>query len=108
MARRSDIITSDDSAALLWIALSGEVIRRFEDMRLAVRRQLQPRWQADRDGKRRQHGAHLGRSDRQYDTVLKGHSGSVLSAAFSPHADRIATASADNTARIWDEQPAVR
>jgi WD40 repeat protein len=33
---------------------------------------------------------------------LEGHSGSVQSAAFSPDSRRVVTASADNTARIWD------
>ena len=33
---------------------------------------------------------------------LGGHEGSVLSTAFSPDGSRIVTASADNTARIWD------
>jgi WD40 repeat protein len=33
---------------------------------------------------------------------LRGHGGSVLSAAFSPDGSRIVTASDDKTARIWD------
>jgi WD40 repeat protein len=36
--------------------------------------------------------------------VLTGHSESVFSAAFSPHGYRIVTASADNTARVWDAE----
>jgi WD40 repeat protein len=102
MARRSDIITSDDSAALLWNALSGEVIRRFEGHEAQLYdATFSP------DGKRIV-TASADNTARIWDVatgttiaVLKGHSGSVLSAAFSPHADRIATASADNTARIW-------
>jgi WD40 repeat protein len=35
-------------------------------------------------------------------SVLKGHSDSVLSAAFSPNGRRIVTGSSDKTARIWD------
>jgi WD40 repeat protein len=34
--------------------------------------------------------------------VLRGHEGSVFSAAFSPDGSRIVTASDDDTARIWD------
>jgi WD40 repeat protein/transcriptional regulator with XRE-family HTH domain len=34
--------------------------------------------------------------------TLKGHTGPLYSAAFSPDGKRIATASADGTARIWD------
>jgi hypothetical protein len=34
--------------------------------------------------------------------VLKGHTGSVWSAAFSGDGKRVVTASADRTARIWD------
>jgi WD40 repeat protein/serine/threonine protein kinase len=36
--------------------------------------------------------------------ILAGHSDRVLSLAFSPHGDRVATASADATARVWDLQ----
>ena len=34
--------------------------------------------------------------------VLKGHTGSVNSAAFSLDGKRVVTASFDNTARLWD------
>jgi WD40 repeat protein len=34
--------------------------------------------------------------------VLRGHEGSVFSAAFSPDGSRIVTTSDDETARIWD------
>jgi WD40 repeat protein len=34
--------------------------------------------------------------------VLRGHKGKVTAAAFSPHSNRIATASLDATGRVWD------
>ena len=34
--------------------------------------------------------------------VLRGHTGTVSSAVFSADSSRVATASDDNTARIWD------
>jgi WD domain, G-beta repeat len=34
--------------------------------------------------------------------VLKGHTGPVLTATFSPDGKRVVTASGDNTARLWD------
>ncbi len=36
--------------------------------------------------------------------VLKGHTGSVQSAAFSPDGKRVVTTSSDATARIWDAE----
>ena len=47
------IVTSNDSIALVWDAQSGRVILRTRRRYGAsVRRHLQPRWQANRDGKR--------------------------------------------------------
>ena len=37
--------------------------------------------------------------------TLKGHTDSVLSAVFAPDGDRILTASADGTARLWEAFP---
>ena len=36
--------------------------------------------------------------------VLKGHSGTVMSATFSPDGRRIVTASEDMTARVWERR----
>ena len=49
-----------------------------------------------------EHCARLGRRDRQADRGPAGTYDSVNSAAFSPDAARIVTASADHTARVWD------
>ena len=34
-------------------------------------------------------------------TILQGHSDAITSAAFSPDGNRLVTASADKTARVW-------
>ena len=44
--------------------------------------------------------AAVGHSD--WRLILSGHESDVTSAAFSPDGSRIVTASADETARIWD------
>ena len=101
----NNTITSDDSIALLWDALSGEVIRRFEGhMAQVYNATFSP------DGKRIV-TASADNTARIWDAVtgttivvLKGHSDSVFSAAFSPQGDRIVTASADKTARVWDAE----
>ena len=109
MAQRSGDVTSDnntvtsnDSIALLWDALSGRVIRRFEGHGAQVYdATFSP------DGKQIV-TASADNTARIWDAatgatiaVLSGHSDSVLSAAFSRQGDRIVTASARrNRARL--------
>jgi len=40
----------------------------------------------------------------EQECTLKGHSGSVLSAAYSPDGKHIVTGSADKTVKVWDSQ----
>ena len=44
----------------------------------------------------------MGRGDRAELLTLKGHTGSVWSASFSPDGSRIVTGSRDKTAKVWD------
>src|SRR5262249_22704242 len=68
---------------------------------LRQQRSIQPRWKSgDHSISRR--GTDMGFQKGKEVLLLKGHSSSVLSAVFSADGRRIATASADNTARIWD------
>lgn len=97
--------TSDDGTALLWNALSGEVIRRFEGhMGQLYDATFSPNGEqivtVGADNMARIWNTATGAMK----SVLTGHSESVFSAAFSPHGYRIVTASADNTARVWDAE----
>ncbi|HET7384913.1 MAG TPA: TIR domain-containing protein [Pseudolabrys sp.] len=101
--RASGSFTSDDSTALLWSALSGKVVRRFEGhMAQVYDATFSPNGKqivtAGADNTARIWDAATGAMK----SVLMGHLDSVLSATFSPHGHRIVTASADNTARVWD------
>jgi WD40 repeat protein len=105
MAGRTGTVTSDDSAALLWDALSGEVIQSFKGHVAQVyNANFSPdgKWivTASGDNTARMWDAATGAMK----SVLRGHSGSVLSAGFSPHGHRIVTASADKTARVWNAE----
>jgi len=74
------VTESRDGTAWAWDAATGASPDEFER-----------HWLHERDAAT---GATLG--------VLKGHTELVTSAAFSPDGARIATASRDNTARVWD------
>ena len=115
MAQRSGDVTSDnntvtskDRIALLWDALSGQVIRRFEGHTAQVYdatfspdgKQIVT---ASGDNTARIWDAATGKTM----AVLSGHSDSVLSAAFSSQGDRIVTASVDETVRVWDAEKTI-
>jgi WD40 repeat protein len=104
-ASDNNIVTSNDRMALLWDALSGQVIRRFEGHIAQVYdAAFSPDGKhivtASADNTARVWDAATGMTA----TVLKGHLDSVLSAAFSFDGGRIVTASADRTARVWDAE----
>ena len=99
------IVTSNDSVALLWDALSGRVILRFEgDMVQLYDATFSPNGKrivtASGDNTARIWDAATGKPI----AVLSGHSDSVLSAAFNSRGDKIVTASADETVRVWDAE----
>jgi WD40 repeat protein len=99
------IVTSNDSIALLWDALTGRVILRFEgDMAQVYDATFSPDGKrivtASGDNTARIWDAATGKTM----AVLSGHSDRVYSAAFSSQGDRIVTASADETVRVWDAE----
>jgi len=63
---------------------------------------VQPGRFADRDRECGQHGEGLGREEWCRGPHAQGHTDLVMSASFSPDGSRIVTASADNTAKVWD------
>ena len=98
------VTASLDGTARIWDAASGGGARGpARPRRLGRERRLQPRRRAGGDRERRRHGADLGRRRAARSSrSLRGHGGWVGSAAFSPDGERVVTASADRTARIWD------
>ena len=44
----------------------------------------------------------MGREERAEVLTLKGHTGIVTSASFSPDGSRVVTGSRDRTAKVWD------
>ena len=100
---RRIVTASEDKTARLWDASSGSLIASpegHEDEVLSAC--VQPGRRPDRDRVLRQDGAAVGREHRRLIASLQGHEDAVLSASFSPDGGRIVTASADNTARLWD------
>ena len=70
--------------------------------RCGLWRGLQPRWDAPGHSQRRSDGQGVGRRSGRELLTLSGHTDAVNGVAFSPDGTRLATASGDQTAKVWD------
>ena len=102
---QADGTTRLSAPPVLWETSTGKKVRVFSDTSLA---QAHPGI-FNRVGDRIVFGQ--GNEAHVYDVAggspkvrLRGHSGQVLYAEFSPNSERILTVSEDNTIRIWDSQ----
>ena len=85
------------------LAPGHELLELKGHARLGWQRRVQPRRGAHRHRIRGRHRAGVGRRHAaQLLRELKGHDGTVFSAAFSADGTRIVTASDDGTAAVWD------
>ena len=95
---------SADNTARVWDARTGQPVGaplQHHGRRLVGG--VQRRRHARGDGVSRQHGAGVGRADGAAGgRAARSMQDAVVSAAFSPDGTRVVTASADNTARVWD------
>ena len=68
------------------------------------RRRILLGWKTHRHRQCRRFRARVGRGKRRSAAILVGHTAEVHVARFSPDGKRIVTASADQTAKVWDAE----